>query len=218
MLKNTEGLYAYLISPGKSIFVYFPLAILFPVSWILFYKKDKILSLFFIVIVIITYFYIGTSNIWDSAGGMWGPHRYLLPIIPLVIITLGTLFEKFHSKSFKIIFILLAIAGFIINLFGKLVWYRFLWNFIWHQENITKTKIDTTWNLSDSIVIQAFRVIETNYVENLTGQAHFFKIGLIGCTYDLFFYCNDKLIFFLLLGVTITVGLYTAYLIFLKKH
>lgn len=218
LLKNTEGLYAYLISPGKSIFVYFPLAILFPVSWILFYKKDKILSLFFIVIVIITYFYIGTSNIWDSAGGMWGPHRYLLPIIPLVIITLGTLFEKFHSKSFKIIFILLAIAGFIINLFGKLVWYRFLWNFIWHQENITKTKIDTTWNLSDSIVIQAFRVIETNYVENLTGQAHFFKIGLTGCTYDLFFYCNDKLIFFLLLGVIITVGLYTAYLIFLKKH
>lgn len=47
LLKNTEGLYAYLISPGKSIFVYFPLAILFPVSWILFYKKDKILSLFF---------------------------------------------------------------------------------------------------------------------------------------------------------------------------
>ena len=149
---------------------------------------------------------------------MWRLHRYLLPIIPLVIITLGTLFKKFRLKSFKIIFILLAITGFIVNLFGKLVWYRFLWNFIWRQENITKTNIDTTWNLSDSIVIQAFRIIQTNYVENLTGQAHFFKIGLTGCTYDLFFYCSDKLIFFLLLIVIVIVGLYTAYLIFFKKY
>jgi len=217
LLKNIEGLYAYLISPGKSIFVYFPLSILFPVSWILFYKKDKSLALMFIGITVITYFYIGTSNIWDSAGGMWGPHRYLLPIIPLIIITLGTLFQKFQSKRFKIIFILLAIAGFVVNLFGKLVWYRFLWNFIWHQENVAKTNIDTTWNLHDSIVFQAFRVIQTGYVENLTGQAHFFSIGLTGCTYDLFIYCSNKLIFSLLLSIAIILGLYITYLIFFKK-
>ena len=218
LLKNIEGLYAYLISPGRSIFVYFPLFFLFPISWILFFKKDKLLALTFIGIIIVTYFYIGTSNIWDSAGGMWGPHRYLLPIIPLVIITLGTLFEKFQSTRFKIIFILLATVGFVVNLLGKLVWYRFLWSFIWHQENITKTNVDTTWNLFDSVVFQAFRVIQTSYVENLTGQAHFLKIGLTGCAYDLFFYCSDKLFFLLLLSVTIVFGLYVVYLIFFKKY
>ena len=95
LLKNTEGLYAYLASPGRSIFVYFPLAILFPVSWYFFYKKERNFALSFMAIIVISYFYIGTSNIWDSAGGMWGPHRYLLPIIPLIIISFGQLHCRF---------------------------------------------------------------------------------------------------------------------------
>ncbi len=171
----------------------------------------------FVGITVITYFYIGTSNIWDSVEEIWGSHRYLLPIILLIIITLGILFQKFQSKRFKIIFILLAIAGFVVNLFGKLIWYRFLWNFIWHQENVAKTNIDTTWNLHNSIVFQSFRVIQTDYVENLTGQVHFFNIGLTGYTYDLSLYCSNKLIFSLMLSIPIILRLYITYLIFFKK-
>ena len=78
-------------------------------------------------------FFYGTSVYWHGFNG-WGA-RYLLPIVPFLILPLGASIEKRTNFFFKIPIILLGVVGFLINLVYLLqdVSY-FVWGFFGSDE------------------------------------------------------------------------------------
>ena len=78
-------------------------------------------------------FFYGTNSYWHGFNG-WGA-RYLLPIVPFLILPLGASIEKRTNFFFKIPIILLGVVGFLINLVYLLqdVAY-FVWGFFGSDE------------------------------------------------------------------------------------
>lgn len=119
--ESIEGLYALFISPGGGLFLYFPLAVLFPLGFYWFYKIDRKLTLLIAYIFFSTLIFLGTLSIYTPYswwGGIWGP-RLLIPALPLISLLLGAVLVKFGKSMFKQTgFIVLGVAGFIVNIFG----------------------------------------------------------------------------------------------------
>ncbi len=102
-LKNSEfyspieGLYGMLFSSGKSIFLYNPILFLLPFclkDFFLRRKNEAILCGLLFFVFLFTYSGWGC---WDG-GGTWGP-RFLLPIIPFLILPMGLFIEE--KRGFK---------------------------------------------------------------------------------------------------------------------
>ncbi|MEI6043778.1 MAG: hypothetical protein WCS37_05245, partial [Chloroflexota bacterium] len=89
------GIFGFLLSPGKSLFLYSPGLIFAMFGLRLFFKeKEQKAETLFILALCVTYllFY---SFFWNWEGDWtWGP-RYLLPVFPFLILFSAPLFEKF---------------------------------------------------------------------------------------------------------------------------
>lgn len=94
------GLRGFLLSPGKGIFYYSPVAILFFPAIIPFYRRHpKIASSF--ILAILAYILFLSKNIYWHGDWCWGP-RYLLAILPFLIIPSVEILEP--KKNFAIPF------------------------------------------------------------------------------------------------------------------
>ena len=93
------GLHGFLLSPGKGIFYYSPVALLFFPAILPFYKKHSGIALGFLAIIS-SYLLFLSKNIYWHGDWSWGP-RYLLAILPFLIIPVVELFEtdKERKKS-----------------------------------------------------------------------------------------------------------------------
>jgi len=91
------GLWGLFLSPGKSFFLYTPLAILSLLSLRCFFQKNKAEALLFLSIVIIYTLPHARWCLW-AGDWAWGP-RFLLVIIPYLILPCGRFFEKWNRKS-----------------------------------------------------------------------------------------------------------------------
>jgi len=78
------GLHGFLLSPGKGIFYYSPVALLFFPAILPFYRKHSRIALGFLAIVS-SYLLFLSKNIYWHGDWSWGP-RYLLVIMPFLII------------------------------------------------------------------------------------------------------------------------------------
>jgi len=90
-----RGLAGLLISPGRGLLEYDPvllLALIFPVSFSLFWQRTKALGALFLVIGMIYLLFYSRFRHWDG-GLCWGP-RYLLPIIPLALLPFAEVIER----------------------------------------------------------------------------------------------------------------------------
>ena len=127
---NIFGLF---FSPGVGLFIFSPVLVSIFVGFYDFYKKNKsecILLLGFLFMF--TYMY-GTEDNWHGLNG-WGP-RYLLPIIPFLLIPVSFSLEK-RGMLFKFLLIILGGLGFFINLVYLLQdvsW--FVWGFFGSDSN-----------------------------------------------------------------------------------
>jgi hypothetical protein len=90
------GLWGLLVSPGKSFFLYTPLAILSVLSFKSFFRKNKAEALLFLSIVIIYTLPHARWCLW-AGDWAWGP-RFLLVIVPYVILLCGSYFEEWGRK------------------------------------------------------------------------------------------------------------------------
>ncbi len=128
-----QQLFGILFSPGAGLFIYSPILFGCFVGFFDFYKKNKSdCILLFSFIASFTLFYAAGSY-WHGYNG-WGP-RYLLPIIPFLIIPLGASIEKRTNIFFKLSITILGILGAMINLVYLLQdvsW--FVWGFFGSDE------------------------------------------------------------------------------------
>ena len=109
-----EGIVGLLLSPGVGLFVFVPVLLTVFFSFPDFYRKNKASIVFFISLVSIYVVYFGSLDLWHGLVA-WGP-RYLLVIIPFMLIPLGTSLKIRDKKFLAIILILLCGAGFLFNL------------------------------------------------------------------------------------------------------
>ena len=87
-----EGLYGLLFASGESIFLYNPLLFLLPFCYKEFYRRRKNEAILCGLLFLIFLFTYSQWKNW-SGGGTWGP-RFLLPIIPFLILPLGVFIEE----------------------------------------------------------------------------------------------------------------------------
>ena len=209
-----RGLVGLIISPGAGLLFFFPLAILLP--WGFKYLKDqnKGLVILFAYIIIINWIYIGTLSFdfepfsW-SGGVAWGP-RYLIPVLPFITLVIGSVFVNLGQKlNLKVISLAsLCIAGFIINLFGKLVWYQYGIMYGWERENLSTlpNSIDImTWSPYYSPIILHAKALFEGYVGTVQSEIYigttwnWVTYGLAPCSIDGYIYCTFGSIFIVIM-------------------
>ena len=196
-IKHVEGLYGYLISPSRSIFISFPIALLHPLGLYYLFKKDPSLALLFIYITLIAYIFAGSNYIWDKLDGRnFGPHRYLIPMIPLIAVSMGALISKFSNSIKAMLTIIgLSIIGFSVNLIGNLSNVKIGWDYGKVEGIKYWIKHETfAWDPNYSSLSQIYKVITNGYHEKITG-----------CNYDLYIYCEFGIISLVLLGIIISI-------------
>ncbi|MFX1518786.1 MAG: ArnT family glycosyltransferase [Promethearchaeota archaeon] len=114
------GLYGLLFSPQRGLFFISPVLLLSLYGFFLLYKKYKPETILFLSsFIIISVFYSMLPN-WHGAY-CYGP-RYLLAVVPFIVIPLGTCIEKYkENKIFLISFSLIFVFSIIANALGALV-------------------------------------------------------------------------------------------------
>ena len=126
-------IFGILFSPGAGLFIYSPILFACFVGFFDFFKKNKFDSLLMISIISTFVIFFAAGNYWHGYNG-WGP-RYLVPIIPFLILPLGASIEKRTNIFFKLSTVVLGISGVIINLIYLLQdvsW--FVWGFFGSDE------------------------------------------------------------------------------------
>lgn len=113
------GLYGLLLSTGKGILFYNPVMVLSFLNFKNFYLKHRLEAVVFAYIFAAHLIFIGSlaQNVW-SGDLAWGP-RYLLPVIPFLILFLAD--QKRSHKLWSKLLIAGGIAGLIIPLPAILV-------------------------------------------------------------------------------------------------
>jgi hypothetical protein len=199
-----RGLIGLLISPGAGLIFYFPLSILLPLGAKYMLKENKTLFFLCIYIIVANWIYIGTLSFgfepmsW-SGGVAWGP-RYLVPVLPFMVIILAHIFPHLRKGYFlKSLLIGLCLAGFYINLSGILVWFQYGLMYGWTVESLSiyPNSLDImTWFPIYSPVVLHTKALMTDYVSTINPEQyvntswHWVTYGNAPCGYNLFIYCN----------------------------
>jgi hypothetical protein len=123
------GLSGLLFSPGIGLFVFVPITLLSFLSFTDFYRKEKTHCILFLAIIISFLIYYSQLEFWHGLVS-WGP-RYLLPVIPFLILPIAASLETRIHKKFLALVIFLASLGFFINfvnIIQNVQW--FIWGFM----------------------------------------------------------------------------------------
>jgi Dolichyl-phosphate-mannose-protein mannosyltransferase len=105
------GLYGFLLSPGQSVFLFTPLLVLVP--WTLRHLNrqypDEVRLILFLVVCYLLFY--GKVELWH---GMWafGP-RYLVPLVPLLLLPLATWLENVGWRGRLAVIPLAAIGAWV---------------------------------------------------------------------------------------------------------
>ncbi len=126
-----EGLFGQLFSPGRSIFLYSPILLVV----ILFWHRIKKSAEFwvFLLLALIYILYISTlysrgigdqgiTGLWHGELS-WGP-RYLISLVPLGLLTVGSIYTQLKKKEKIFLFFPLLVLGFYVQLLGLIMPYQ----------------------------------------------------------------------------------------------
>lgn len=107
-----------LFSPDKSVFLYSLPTLLFLVAWFNWFQSEPRVALVLLALVLAAFGTNISRPDWDS-GTWWGP-RYLVQIIPLLIIPIGALesVEGKARRAWKMALLFLFAGGFLVSAIG----------------------------------------------------------------------------------------------------
>jgi len=111
-----EGFYGFFFSAGKSIFLYNPLLVVALFLWPKFCKRDPMIGLFVITILILLLLINAPFSYWTDET--WGP-RKLVPIIALLHLPLIELWAVKRAKLMWGIIGLLAVGAIYVQFLGS---------------------------------------------------------------------------------------------------
>jgi hypothetical protein len=199
-----KGLIGLLVSPGAGLIFYFPLAILLPLGAKYMYKENKSLFYLCLYIIVANWIYTGTLSFGSepaswSGGIAWGP-RYLIPVLPFMILILGSLFHHMKKRVLlKSVSVGLCAAGFFVNFAGVLIWSMYGYMFAWAHEGLGNYSnyMDTmAWFPLYSPIILHIKALTGDYVSTIdpaqyanTGW-YWAAYGNAPCPYDFYLYCR----------------------------
>lgn len=103
------GVISLLISPGKGLIWYLPLLWLAPFGWSRFRDRAPGLSWLILALLACSLLFYGVVKYWHGDPA-WGP-RYLFPVVPLLLLPLGEIFQRFRSFRLPARGAVLAIVG-----------------------------------------------------------------------------------------------------------
>lgn len=129
------GLSGLLFSPGVGLFIFVPISLMAFLSFSDFYKREKIYCILFIAIISSFLVFYSQVEFWHGLVS-WGP-RYLVPVIPFLLLPLAASIEKRKSKGFLFSILILSIMGIFfnfVNIIQNVQW--FVWGFMHNEQGL----------------------------------------------------------------------------------
>lgn len=109
------GVLGYLISPGKSVFVYAPLLVLSVILFRRFYRSYRQEAIYVLTLSIFWLLLHSKIRSWYGAWG-WGP-RFFITILPILLLPFASSIDYVLKKSsLRITATILGIFGFVLSL------------------------------------------------------------------------------------------------------
>jgi hypothetical protein len=218
------GLVGLLISPGAGLVFYLPLAVLLPLGAKYMYKQNAALFFLSAYIIVANWIYVGTLSFgaepisW-SGGVAWGP-RYLIPVLPFIMIILGFVIIHANKKRpfLRTTVIILCVAGFYVNLSGILIWFQYGLMYGWLQEGLAAypNSLDIiTWYPPYSPIILHTKALLSNFVSSIdpivyaNTSWYWADYGNAPCTADLYIYCNNGTAVVVIVGFILVMSFAT---------
>ncbi len=125
-----RGTLGLLISPGRGLFLYCPILLALIPAWPSFFRRHRLEAIFLALISLSYLLLYGKWFMWHG-GFAWGP-RFLVPIIPLLIIMLSPLVERLRGRWLGLFWALFAVS-LAVQVLGLSI------DFIHHQEALLET-------------------------------------------------------------------------------
>jgi hypothetical protein len=153
------GLYGNLFSIGRSIFVYSPPTLLALFTFRKFYRSYRAEARLFLAVAVIYLMLYSTYGFWEG-GWTWGP-RFLFPIVPLLILSLG---YGLAGGSNKAILALLVCLGIGIQILGVTINYSYVyWD--WQRMNLVPENAYLFVPSISPIAMHARALTEGRYID-----------------------------------------------------
>ena len=159
------GLHGFLLSPGKSVFLYNPLLLLWPFSVRPFFREHRAESVMTSLALAATMLFFAPLYWWHGDWA-WGP-RYLLPVIPLLVLSLAPLVRvAAEVVSLRRVLVALLALAVVVNTLGMAV------NFFFYIRAVSSMgHVHDDWNFIPGLSPVAFHahVIYSHLHEMLFG-------------------------------------------------
>mgnify|MGYP005842674899 CR=1 FL=1 len=115
------GLYGFILSPGKSLFIYAPITLAGVVGWFYLRRTQPIVASVILALVLAYLLLYSRYYAWYG-GGAWGP-RFLVPILPFVTVGVAALVEGRRTPTQWIALLAIALASLFVQVCSILVPY-----------------------------------------------------------------------------------------------
>ena len=221
------GLIGLLISPGAGLVFYLPLAVLLPLGAKYMYKQNAALFFLSAYIIMANWIYVGTLSFgaepisW-SGGVAWGP-RYLIPVLPFIMIILGFVIIHANRKRpfLRTTVIILCVAGFYVNLTGILIWFQYGLMYGWLQEGLAAypNSLDIiTWYPPYSPIVLHTKALLSNFVSSVDPiqyadtSWYWAGYGNAPCQADLYIYCNNGIAMVVVISFILVISFGTIFI------
>jgi hypothetical protein len=113
------GLYGLSLSPGKGLLIYNPIAWLGLLGLVTLVRQRRAEGLFFTSLALAPLLFYASYTFW-TGGWNWGP-RYLLPLLPLLLLSAGEWFTAHPSRGRRNLLVALSVMTVALNLPAMLV-------------------------------------------------------------------------------------------------
>ena len=113
------GMYGLLISPGKGMLLYNPIAWVGFIGLAIMFRTRRKEAILFALVILVELLFFAVYEFW-TGGWNWGP-RYIMPVLPLLVLAAGEWVHVNPTRLRRTILVALCLIGFVLNLPAVLV-------------------------------------------------------------------------------------------------